>query len=152
MITWFVRGTPVAKERPRFNTFTRHAYTPSATKKWEDYVRWQSKEYRPKKPFKGPLVVFITFYLKRPKSIKDSVIHCIGRKDVDNFAKSILDALHDSYFKNDNQVVFLGAYKCYGKIEGVKISIQTVKQDNDLIFISHCLTEHACIVPVDFNT
>lgn len=71
----------------------------------------------------------LVFMFDRPKS-KNKDLYCIGRSDVDNYCKSVMDALHDQFYKNDNQIVSLSAVKLYvgpTNKPGVKITVGEIK-------------------------
>lgn len=120
MITFFVKGKPVPCARPRLSY--GRVFIPAETRKWQTRIAWESKLHRPKKLFTGPLFMSVIFYFKKPKSIKDDICFAIGRSDVDNFAKSVMDALHNQFYKNDNQVCILISGKTYGP-PGVEITV-----------------------------
>jgi len=123
MITFFVQGHPVPWQRAG-----RHGYqtfTPRSTRVWQTTIAWAAKLHRPKKLFIGPLSMCLCFYFERPQSIDKEIIYCIGRSDVDNYAKSVMDALHHIFYNNDNQVVDLTATKFYGD-PGVNIVVEEV--------------------------
>lgn len=87
-----VEGRPVPKSRPRMamRGRTAYIYTPEKTRTYERIVGWTAKKVC-KKPLKGPVAVHIRLY-------------SMGRFDVDNVAKSILDGLCGVCFKDDEQV------------------------------------------------
>ena len=68
----------------------------------------------------------LVFCFKKPKSVKDNIHYCIGKSDVDNYAKSVMDALSDIIYKNDNQIVRLTCSKIYGD-PGVHILVERCK-------------------------
>ena len=124
-ISFFVEGEPVPCARPR--VVGRHAYMPKSTVVWQKHVYWTAKQFQPPGLLIGPLKVSIDFYFKKPKSVKNSIF-CIGRGDIDNYVKSILDPLHGVIFKNDNQVVKLNATKIYGVRIGVEILVEHIDE------------------------
>lgn len=76
----------------------------------------------------GPVTVSLTFHVERPKTTK-----LWGPKpDIDNYAKSVLDALNDSgvAWKDDCQVVTLHAHKRWA--EGEPLIDCQVTYDADL--------------------
>ena len=132
MITFTVQGTSVPWQRVGRSRFG--AYVPKETRAWKTQIAWESKLHRPDKPFEGPLFMMLIFSFKKPKSHKND-LYCIGRSDIDNYCKSVMDALHDQFYKNDNQIVSLSAVKVYGP-PGVQISVgkaDEYKQKSDSI-------------------
>ncbi len=126
MITFFVQGHPVAWQRA--GRFGNRSFTPKETLVWKTTIAWAAKAHRPKELMTGPLGMSLSFYFKKPKSIKHKSNYCIGRSDVDNYTKSVMDALHDIFYKNDNQIVYLNACKFYGE-PGVNIVVESVDEN-----------------------
>ena len=81
-----------------------------------------------------PLKVSITFVFSPPKSytkkklkaIEEGVMYYTKKPDLDNLAKTILDAYNNVVYKDDSQVVTLSLNKEYGHADHVKINIQEV--------------------------
>jgi len=116
----------VGKGRPRFakrGAFVT-AYTPETTKKFESSVRAKIKDIMKEKqyskiPAEKPVAVTIHLTFHLPKSFtkkekyEKSGEPVTGRPDVDNIAKSILDAMNDVVFADDSQVYDLYITKHY---------------------------------------
>lgn len=126
MITFFVQGHPVAWQRAGRSGF--RSYTPRKTMIWQTTIAWAAKPHRPKELMIGPLKMELLFFFDRPKSIKKEVFFAIGKSDIDNYAKSVMDALHNIFYKNDNQIVAIEAVKSYGNQgnPGVSISVEEI--------------------------
>lgn len=110
-----IYGAAVPEGRPRVakaGKFYR-VYTPKKTREWKEYIALQSLEYRPDAPYECPIILQLGFYLPRPKSLPKKVVHHIKKPDIENLAKSILDALEGIFYKNDSQVVHLTIGKYY---------------------------------------
>lgn len=130
-----VKGKIQGKERPRVNMNTGFVYTPNKTKEYENLVRQEFLlKYRNIPQIEGKRVyVEIICYLKWPKNTKKSLIPQMlnneisptKKPDVDNIAKSILDAMNGFVFKDDNQVSKIFVEKRYGEEEKVKIKVET---------------------------
>lgn len=86
----------------------------------------------------GPILVTMTFHMKRPKDhygtgknegkLKPSAprFHA-GTPDVDKLVRAINDAITDAgLWKDDSQVALLSASKHYGETQGAFVSISTV--------------------------
>lgn len=123
---------PVAKGRPRFAKRGKFvtSYTPEKTKKYEQSVRECGETFCRlhgiKKPLESALFVSIVFRLPTLKSDSKKVIEDkltdtikpVKKPDIDNLAKSVLDALNGTIWKDDSQVVVLEVHKMYSKQPG----------------------------------
>ena len=127
-LSFVVKGTPQPKGRPRATIQGGFAkiYTPASTAKYEQFVKMVAVEYAPPLLLTGPLVITLHIKLQRPASLPAKIIYCKTRPDVDNSAKSILDALESVIYKNDSQIVELHLFKQYG-VPGVQIEIEELK-------------------------
>lgn len=110
----FVRG----KQRPAFNATTRRAYTPDKTRDAQKaiaqaYVAAAWAKYGakgdPYAPKGTPVVVRITCARRLPKTTPRRVTSApdMGKPDMDNVAKLVLDALNGVAYDDDDQVVRL---------------------------------------------
>ena len=128
-----VPGKITGKGRPRVNTATAIAYTPTKTKEYEELV----KQYfiiknRCAKPLEGRLAVTIKAYFGIPKNTSkkqreemlNNNISPVKKPDIDNIAKIILDALNKLAFNDDNQIIKLSIEKVYSEEEKVYIKIE----------------------------
>ena len=103
--TIFIR--PLAKVRPRVNTKTGCAYTPKATR---DYEKLLASLYKGPKFTEGPISVELIYDISKIEiTIEDVVVDTPSKLagDIDNYAKSILDAFNHVAFADDKQVVNL---------------------------------------------
>ena len=128
-----VPGEIVGKERPRVNMYTGRVYTPGKTKDYEFLIQQYFKIKYPRHDMiNGRVAVEITAYMKIPKSTSKNLIDDMlagnisptKKPDVDNIAKSILDAMNQYVFKDDNQVSKVTVEKKYGEIEKVHIKVE----------------------------
>lgn len=133
----FIPGVPVPQARPR--TFFSHRLnrfittTPTKSRDWVGFVRVAVLACRPRAPIDCPVKVGLTFHIQRPKAAKNRVWAHKGG-DLDNYCKSILDALQSAgIFSNDTRVVWLEARKLYaaGGRVGVEISVMPLGDDLD---------------------
>lgn len=128
-----VLGTIVGKERPRVNTYTGLIYTPNRTKDYEDLIRQSFKIKYPRfEQITSRIEIDIVSYMKIPnntskvkteKMLSDE-ISPTKKPDIDNIAKSVLDALNKFVIKDDNQVSKLSVLKKYGQEEKLVIIIK----------------------------
>jgi Holliday junction resolvase RusA-like endonuclease len=115
----FIAMKPESKARPRFNTRTGNAYTPTKTHKYEFAIRerWQHK-YGLVKPWRGPVSIEVRFLMPRPQAIvwKTKPMprspHA-KRPDLDNLLKAVTDALNGVAYVDDAQVFKITATKAY---------------------------------------
>ena len=125
MIEFTVEGAAVPKQRPRISG--RQAYTPKRTKDYEEHVRrtFCSSYTGPVPAFEKdmPVRVSINIFQAIPKSwskkkqhqaVLGEILPLSRNGDVDNIAKSILDALNGYAYEDDSQVVTLIITKAYG--------------------------------------
>lgn len=115
-------GTPAPKARARTvrdkRTNQVTTYTPEATVNWEQTVAWQAKQalsalavMHPGEydclPISGRLVIDLQFNVKRPASLSKKVKFPINSRpgDIDNLAKSVLDALQTVRIIADDKTV-----------------------------------------------
>ncbi len=128
-----VIGNIVGKQRPRINTYTYNVYTPNKTKDYEEYIQQSFKiKYPNHKLLEGRISIEIIAFLEIPKSTSkkkyeemlNGSISPTKKPDIDNIAKSILDALNKFVFKDDNQVTKLTVEKKYSEVEKVCVKIE----------------------------
>ena len=125
MIEFKVDGPAVPKQRPRISG--RRAYTPKRTKDYEGRVlgafRSSYKGFCPAFGKDVPVRVCIRIVQAVPKSWSKKkraqaesgeIVPLSRNGDVDNIAKSILDALNGFAYEDDCQVTTLIVTKQYG--------------------------------------
>ena len=128
-----VPGEIVGKERPRVNMYTGRVYTPNKTKDYELLVQQYFKiKYPNYKVLEGRISINIIAYLKIPNSTSktktqemlENKISPTKKPDVDNIAKSILDAMNGFVFKDDNQVSKISVEKRFALEEKAVITVE----------------------------
>lgn len=128
-----VPGEIVGKERPRVNMYTGRVYTPNKTKDYEFLVQQYFKiKYPNYKMLEGRISINIIAYLKIPKSTSktktqemlENKLSPTKKPDVDNIAKSILDAMNGFVFKDDNQVSKISVEKRFALEEKAVITVE----------------------------
>jgi Holliday junction resolvase RusA-like endonuclease len=119
MVSFTVNGDPIAKARPRFTSLNGkvRAYTPKKSSRFENLVKIEAKKHIIN-PIKGPVGLYIHFYLPRPKRLiwktkEMPSIFTDKRPDIDNLAKSVIDGLNEIAFKDDGQIAMLHIQKRY---------------------------------------
>lgn len=111
---------PKPKGRPKF-TKIGHAYTPKKTEEYEkqikDYYLEHTQDY-----YDCAVSIKLVFHMPIPKSvtkkqralIEQGIIKCIKHNgDIDNLAKSVLDALNEIAFRDDCLITKLSLEKKY---------------------------------------
>lgn len=125
MISFTVYGAAVPKQRPRISG--RRAYTPKRTKDYEERVlnefRSSYSGFYPAFGKDVPVRICIGVIQEIPKSWSKKkraqaesgeIVPLSRNGDVDNIAKSILDALNGFAYEDDCQVTTLIITKQYG--------------------------------------
>ena len=106
----FVKG----KQRPRFDGRTGRTYTPRDTKQAEQAIAqayylaaWQAYGAEPMARKGTPVVVRITCERHLPKTTPRRIESApdMGKPDLDNVVKLVLDALNGVAYDDDTQVV-----------------------------------------------
>lgn len=126
-------GEIIGKARPRMNTRTGRAYTPTNTKNYEYFLRqWFIRQYPNFKPIEGRVKVEIVAYFNIPKStskkreaemLADN-ISPTKKPDADNIIKIVLDAMNKFAYLDDTQVTFCKVIKKYAKTPKVVVTIE----------------------------
>lgn len=140
-IKFTVQGASIAKGRPKFARMGKFVkiYTPKETVSYENLVKlsFMNECGTDFKPFDCPLVVRIHAYFRRPRShygsgknsemLKKSAPEFMTKKpDVDNTAKSVIDALNDVAFTDDKLIVALTVAKSYSSRPRCEIEVDPV--------------------------
>ena len=134
---FFVPGPPVAKQRARTVTRSAHGplpfartYTPAKTENYQAFVRGCAL-VGIRAPIDGPITVWLEVRLavpgswseKRKRRAHGGLIAATKRPDLDNVAKSILDAVNGLAWRDDAQIVGLHVTKEYAALPGVLVRI-----------------------------
>ena len=126
MIEFTLAIDPQPKLRPRFSR--GRVYTPSKTVAFESSVALLANRFRPSTALLGPLEVSIDFFIKPPQKPKAALP--IVKPDIDNFAKSVCDALNGIFWHDDSQICDLRVRKFYDwttKTGSIRVSISEMK-------------------------
>ena len=100
----------------------------SSAKKWSNAFTLLAKgAWRGKPAVEGPLGVEIIFVYPNLKSSKTEYSRKVTRPDLDNLAKSVLDALTEAgWWKDDSQVCDLRLLKIHGPEASVQVCVRTL--------------------------
>ena len=111
-----IHALPVPKARARVTR--RGIYTPQRSRQYEALVADEaSLAMFGKDTLTGPVEVHVRLYLPMPRSWSQrkrerthGTMHTV-KPDLDNFLKSLFDAMNGKVFKDDNQVAVIHALK-----------------------------------------
>lgn len=121
------------KQRPRMNTRTGRAYTPTKTKSYEYLVRQMFiYKYPQFVPIEGRVKLTVIAYFELPnkrskkKEIQmlENIISPTKKPDWDNIGKIISDALNKFAFKDDSQISEAIIIKKYAKTPKVVVKVE----------------------------
>ena len=125
-LTLWVPGAPMVKRRPLGLGLTRQGrphYIKRDPTGWEEEVTGAWLKQHGRTLLEGPLAVTCDFYIRGVQvTIEpfDGDDWRLGRGDVDNMTKAILDSLNGIAFRDDRQVVRLSVAKRKGVEHGRK--------------------------------
>jgi Holliday junction resolvase RusA-like endonuclease len=136
MIHLVIPGEAVPQLRPRFarhGNFTQ-AYDPAKCRDYKAYIRYLAAEAYTGPPLEGQLALHVDIWRLPPKSwskVKmagalSGDIRPITKPDLSNVIKGIEDALKGIIWRDDAQVVDIGASKWYGMEPRVEVKIYEV--------------------------
>jgi Holliday junction resolvase RusA-like endonuclease len=133
-----VEGDPKGKGRPRFSRagkFTR-VYTDKQTLDYEALIKfYAAKAMGSTDPLETPVSVFLyirhavpqSYSKKRTEACLSGLEQPCKKPDIDNVAKTYLDAMNGVIFKDDTQVIDLHVKKVYSAVPGVDVMVMEVK-------------------------
>lgn len=104
---------PHAKQRPR-KAANGHIYTPPATQDAEAAIAaaFTAEAGTGFTPFDGPVVVELVLYKSGLHvNVRESARRKVLRGDLDNYAKTVLDALNGVAWLDDRQIVDLRVWE-----------------------------------------
>ncbi len=142
-----VIGLPKPQPRVKARHFVTKAgrdvtsvYTPATAKTWKALIvaACQAQPEFPAAPWAGPIALYVTTYLPRPKRLfrktdPDGPLWAPtkGRNDVDNLLKTVMDALTDGVlWRDDGQIVVGLQIKMYhAKDKGPRCCVDVAELD-----------------------
>jgi Holliday junction resolvase RusA-like endonuclease len=133
-VTFSVDGIPHGKGRPRFKRMGNfvQTYTDAKTKTYEALVKEAAKKAMgSNEPLETPISFYCHIRLPVPKSFSKKLSEaCLSgfirptkRSDIDNYCKSVMDALNGVVYVDDSQVVHMVASKAYAAEGGIDVVV-----------------------------
>jgi len=132
-----VEGDPKGKGRPRFSRagkFTR-VYTDKQTLDYEALIKsFAAEAMGSTDPLETPVSVFLyirhavpqSYSKKRTEACLSGLEQPCKKPDIDNIAKTYLDAMNGVIFKDDTQVIDLHVKKVYSAVPGVDVMVMEI--------------------------
>ena len=135
-VKFIIDGEPMGKARPRMNTITGRAYTPTKTRMYEDYIKLLYRS-QPKHYFEGYVRLTIKAYYSVAKSDSkqkkedklSNILRPSKKPDLDNIVKLIADGLNGIAYKDDTQIVEIVAMKFYSDKPRVEVQIEDLGEN-----------------------
>jgi Holliday junction resolvase RusA-like endonuclease len=129
-IVIFVPGKAVAQSRPRFARRGNHVatYDAAPSRDYKSWVRTCAIDIMQKQraeiiPREVPLHIVLTVCVARPKSIPKARLLPVVKPDLDNYLKTIQDALEGIVYQADQQIVSVRAAKKYADADSVEVKL-----------------------------
>jgi len=125
MVNFCVFGEPVGKGRPRFarqGGFVR-TYTPQKTANWEQEIAKAAKQAMgSQSALETPIALSVRVVKAIPvgwsktkrQQAESGTLRPVGKPDLDNYIKAIMDAGNGILWVDDSQVCELHSSKAYG--------------------------------------
>jgi Holliday junction resolvase RusA-like endonuclease len=139
MIQFTIKGEIKTKQRPRATVIGGHArvYSSKDTIMYENYVKSEYQRqcayyFNGNEPLKATITAYFLPSNELAKYGQDvKYVACMKNKDLDNIAKTILDALNGIAYEDDKQIVELHVEKYYTPeaTEYVEVKIETLVDD-----------------------
>jgi Holliday junction resolvase RusA-like endonuclease len=130
MLEIHVSGQPIPQGSKTAAVISGRAVMFDSNKKlkdWRSTVTAATRTELIKQRFNGfesdqPLVVFVEFYLERPKTVKR--LFPAVKPDLDKLVRAVFDGVTDGHaWHDDSQVISVYASKTYGTTPGARIRI-----------------------------
>lgn len=130
--------TPVQQQRPRATHYGRsiRLYDPKAVKQFKQAIAEEAMLTYRNQPLSGSLAVTLVFYRPVQQSLSqvekqrriDGRHLPVVKPDLDNYIKSLLDALHGIYWQDDALITDIVARKRYGRQPRIEIEVKEIEQ------------------------
>lgn len=129
MIT--IRGTPIAKKRPRFARIGKFVRTYDCQETEEGKFLFELREQWRKLPLLSPIKITVRFKMpipkgtskKKTKLMESGEIFHVKKPDCDNLVKFLKDCCNGVVWRDDSQVYWIDAKKEYSREPRTEIMI-----------------------------
>ncbi|KMO45322.1 RusA family crossover junction endodeoxyribonuclease [Lacticaseibacillus rhamnosus] len=136
MIRLTIPGEPVAQGRPRFSRRGKYVstYDPPKSRGYKEYIKQIARQELHIEPLTGSIRINVKVYrgiqksdskLTRRKK-QDGIIRPTVKPDVDNYYKSVSDALTGILWEDDNQIVEIHVGKWYSDHPRIEIEVEEI--------------------------
>ncbi len=136
-IAFEVMGDCIPQSRPKAHNIAGHAvlYDPTRNKDYKNYIKLAAAQAMGNAPLmERPLKLKIIVRRPIPKGFSKSKITAAlsgailpaVRPDIDNFFKSISDAMIGVVFRDDNQICHLDIWKAYGEKPMICVAVKEI--------------------------
>jgi Holliday junction resolvase RusA-like endonuclease len=123
-----IEGVPLTKDNTKiYNPKTGKFFLPKKLKQYEEYVKWQILQQKPKnfKMIENPVSLQLNFYFPDYK-----------RRDVLNYTKSLCDALSGLVYKDDSLIEIANIQKFIDKKKPrVEIKVEEIDKEVSWIYL-----------------
>lgn len=136
MIEIVIPGEAEPQGRPRATIAGGRVrvYDPAKSRNYKEYVALIARQNAPEKPLSGSLRVRVEIYRgmlksfsrQKKKLAEARLLRPTTKPDLDNSAKSVLDACNGIIYKDDAQIVDLSVSKFYSENPRVEIRVEEI--------------------------
>jgi Holliday junction resolvase RusA-like endonuclease len=123
---FIIEGVPLTKDNTKiYNPRTGKFFLPKKLKQYEEYVKWQILQQKPKdfKIIENPVSLQLNFYFPDYK-----------KRDVLNYTKSLCDALSGLVYKDDSLIETANIQKFVDK-KNPRVEIKVEEIDKEISWI-----------------
>lgn len=123
VITLLVTPTPKGRPKAMIRNGRPLIYTPSKTGVSEIELRYLMVGHN-QFPSGVPVKVTATFFRKKPKGMKKSILKPVNKPDLDNYFKLLCDAMNGFIIHDDSQITSVYMAKRYDMPERIELKVE----------------------------
>lgn len=121
--------------RPRFSRRTGHVYKDPVDQEYENAIAgFYLSVAKEASSFSGPVALTVKAYYVKPKSWSKRraarELYKLSKPDLSNIVKAIEDALNESAYADDAQIVQHSAWKGWGERNEIVVEIERLEECN----------------------